>query len=143
MRGAKVEAQGLFSYISPEQRVPQDHPLRAIRGIVDRSLAVLDSPFSAIYSVVGRLSIPLGADKGYDRPGVVQDLRDRNVIPHVARKRKGSAIDGHTTRHARYAMSLHVRRRIESIFGWMKTVGGMRNTRFRGVDRVGLLRKIE
>jgi transposase len=58
MRGAKVETQGLFSYISPEQRVPQDHPLRAIRVIVDRSLAELHSPFSAIYSAVGRPSIP-------------------------------------------------------------------------------------
>ncbi|MEB8585208.1 transposase, partial [Acidithiobacillus ferriphilus] len=57
---------------------------------------------------------------------------------HVARKRKGSAIDGRTTRHAGYAMSIHVRRRIESVFGWMKTVGGMRKTRFCGLDRVGL-----
>ena len=39
MRGAKVETQGLFSYVSPEQRVPQDHPLRVIRAIVDRALA--------------------------------------------------------------------------------------------------------
>ncbi|WP_141738710.1 transposase, partial [Acidithiobacillus caldus] len=78
------------------------------------------------------------ADKGYDRHGFVQNLRDRNVTPHVARKRKGSAIDGRTTRHAGYAMSIHVRRRIESIFGWMKTVGGMRKTRFRGLERVGL-----
>ena len=46
MCGAKVEIQGMFSYISPEQRVPQDHPLRAIRVIVDRSLAEMDSHFS-------------------------------------------------------------------------------------------------
>ncbi|WP_437559403.1 IS5 family transposase [Acidithiobacillus sulfuriphilus] len=331
MRGAKVETQGMFSYVSPEQRVPQDHPLRAIRVIVDRSLEELDGHFSAIYSALGRPSIPpefllralllqvfysirserqlmeqldynllfrwfvglgmdeeiwvptvftknrdrlldhgtvreffrsaleqarsqnllseehfsvdgtlleawasqksfqpkdpedrqgdgsdfrgqersnethasvtdsdarlykkapgeasrlaylghvlmdnrhgliageqvttadgtaevdvatqlvddlggtqritLGADKGYDRQGFVQDLRDRNVTPHVARKRKGSAIDARTTRHRGYAMSIHVRRRIESIFGWMKTVGGMRKTRFRGLERVGL-----
>jgi hypothetical protein len=42
MRGAKVETQGMFSYVSPEQRVPQDHPLRAIRVIVDRALAELE-----------------------------------------------------------------------------------------------------
>jgi transposase len=331
MRGAKVETQGNFSYISPEQRVPQDHPLRAIRAIVDRSLAELDSHFSTIYSATGRPSVPpefllralllqvfysirserqlieqlnynllfrwfvglgmddavwvptvftknrdrlldhgtvqvffrsvleqarrqdllseehfsvdgtlleawasqksfqpkdpddregdgsdfrgqtrsnethasvsdpdarlykkapgdasrlaylghvlmdnrhgliagqqvttadgtaevdaatrlvdelggtqrftLGADKGYDRHGFVHDLRDRNVTPHVAHKQKGSAIDGRTTRHAGYAKSIFVRRRIESIFGWMKTIGGMRKTRFRGLDRVDL-----
>ena len=58
MRGAKVETQGMFSYVSPEQRVPQDHPLRAIRVIVDRSLEELDGHFSAIYSALGRPSIP-------------------------------------------------------------------------------------
>lgn len=58
MRGAKVETQGMFSYISPEQRVPQDHPLRAIRVIVGRSLEELDGHFSAIYSALGRPSIP-------------------------------------------------------------------------------------
>ncbi|WP_312283651.1 IS5 family transposase [Candidatus Igneacidithiobacillus taiwanensis] len=331
MRGAKVETGNMFSYLSPEQRVPQDHPLRAIRVIVDRSLEALNSHFDSIYSDLGRPSIPpeyllralllqvfysirserqlmeqlnynllfrwfvgldmdaavwvptvfsknrdrlldhgtihqffhsvveqaragdllseehfsvdgtlleawasqksfqpkdpedrqgdgmdfrgqkrsndthesvtdpdarlykksegeasrlaylghvlmdnrhglvaetmvttadgtaevdaavlmldelggakritLGADKGYDRHGFVQDLRDRNVTPHVARKKAGSAIDSRTTRHAGYCMSIHVRRRIESIFGWMKTVGGMRKTRFRGLERVDL-----
>jgi hypothetical protein len=58
--------------------------------------------------------------------------------PHVARKCQGSAVDGRTTRHVGYSISIRVRKRIESIFGWMKTVGGMRKTRFRGLDRVGL-----
>ena len=58
MRGAKVETQSLFSYLSPEQRVPQDHPLRAIRVIVDRSLAELDGHFHGLYSAFGRPSIP-------------------------------------------------------------------------------------
>jgi len=44
MRGTKVETQGMFSYQSPEQRVTQDHPLRAIRVIVDRSLAGAGQP---------------------------------------------------------------------------------------------------
>jgi len=79
-----------------------------------------------------------GADKGYDRDGFVQDIQDRNMTTHAVRKRKGSAIDGCTSRHAGYAMSFHVRRRIESIFGWMKPVGGMRKTLFRGLERVGL-----
>lgn len=58
MRGAKVETLSMFSYLSPEQRVPADHPLRAIRVIVDQSLAELDGHFSRIYSDLGRPSIP-------------------------------------------------------------------------------------
>ncbi|MCY4520959.1 MAG: transposase, partial [Caldilineaceae bacterium] len=59
------------------------------------------------------------------------------VTPHVARK-KHSAIDGRTTRHAGYAVSLRIRKRVEEVFGWMKTVGGLRRTRYRGVARTGL-----
>ncbi len=58
MRGAKVETQGMFSYLSPEQRVQKDHPLRTIRIIVDQSLAKLDGHFNQIYSDLGRPSIP-------------------------------------------------------------------------------------
>lgn len=78
----------------------------------------------------------LGADKGYDVPDYVSALRGMNVTPHVAQKTKGSAIDGRTTRHAGYRQSLKVRKRIEEIFGWAKTVGGLRKTRFRGLKRV-------
>jgi hypothetical protein len=62
-----------------------------------------------------------------------------NVRPHVAQNDKGrrSAIDGRTTRHAGYAMSQKIRKRIEEGFGWIKTVAGQRKTRFRGRDRVG------
>ena len=58
MRGAKAETGAMFSYLSPEERVPKDHPLRAIRVIVDRSLAELDGHFNQIYSDLGRPSIP-------------------------------------------------------------------------------------
>jgi transposase/IS5 family transposase len=85
----------------------------------------------------GTQRITLCANKGYDRHGFVQDRRDRNVNPHVARKRKGSTIDRRTTRHAGYAMSFHDRRQVKSIFGWMKTVGGMLKIGFRRLDRVG------
>ncbi|MFQ5430857.1 MAG: transposase, partial [Phycisphaerae bacterium] len=47
-----------------------------------------------------------------------------------------STIDRRTTRHASYAASQRARKRIEEIFGWLKTIGGMRKTRFRGLDRV-------
>ena len=79
----------------------------------------------------------LGADRGYDTRDCVRDIRARRVTPHVARK-KHSAIDGRTTRHAGYAVSLRIRKRVEEVFGWMKTVGGLRRTRYRGVARTGL-----
>ena len=79
----------------------------------------------------------LGADKGYDTRECVRAMRNRRVTPHVAR-RTHSAIDGRTTRHAGYRASQKVRKRVEEIFGWMKTVGGLRRTRYRGVERTGL-----
>ena len=60
------------------------------------------------------------------------------MTPHVAQKKKHSVIDGRTTRHAGYAVSLRIRKRVEEVFGWMKTVGGLRRTRYRNRDRTGL-----
>jgi len=82
----------------------------------------------------------LGGDKGYDTRDCVDDMRDRRVTPHVAQNtsRRRSAIDGRTTRHPGYAVSQRIRKRVEEIFGWMKTVGGFRRTRYRGLDRIGL-----
>ena len=55
-----------------------------------------------------------------------------NVRPHVARKARFSAIDGRTTRHASYATSQRIRKRIEEAFGWIKTIAGLRKSRFVG-----------
>ena len=63
-------------------------------------------------------------------------VRDRGVTPHVAKKAKGSAIDGRTTRHPGYKTSLIIRKRIEEIFGRAKTVGGLRKARFTGLSKV-------
>jgi transposase len=81
----------------------------------------------------------LGADKGYDARVFVNELRAMNVRPHVAQNTNGrrSAIDGRTTRHAGYAISQRIRKRIEEAFGWMKSIAGQRKTRFRGIERVG------
>ncbi len=79
--------------------------------------------------------VTLGADKGYDVKGFVADLRERNVTPHVARKRRFSALDDRTTRHPGYRVSLRKRKRIEEVFGWMKTVGGYRKSRYLGIER--------
>jgi transposase len=81
--------------------------------------------------------ITLGADKGYDVQDFVNELRSMNATPHVAAKSKGSAIDGRTTRHAGYAISQRIRKRIEEPFGWSKTVGLEAKTMLRGLERVG------
>jgi len=84
-------------------------------------------------------AISLCADKAYDAEDFVNELRSMNVRPHVAQNDNGrrSAIDRRTTRHASYAMSQKIRKRIEEGFGWIKTVGGQRKTKFKGRDRVG------
>ena len=85
-------------------------------------------------------AVTLGADKGYDAKDFVMALRERNVRPHVAQNSSGrrSAIDRRTARHPGYAMSQRIRKRIEEAFGWIKTVAGLRKTRFRGLARVDL-----
>jgi IS5 family transposase len=81
----------------------------------------------------------VGLDRGYDTRDLVAKLRARDVTPHVAQNTAGrrSAIDGRTTRHAGYGISQRIRMRVEEIFGWLKTVGGFRKTRYRGLEKVG------
>jgi IS5 family transposase len=81
----------------------------------------------------------VGADKGYDTNDFVKEMRSMNATPHVAQNIKrpgGSAIDGRTTRHEGYKVSQRKRKRIEEVFGWMKTVGVLRKTRHRGLETV-------
>ncbi len=83
----------------------------------------------------------LGADKGYDTADFVHDVYVAGVIPHVAQhksKRRRSNIDDRLARQVGYSISQRCRKKVEEIFGWMKTVGGMRKTRYRGVARTGL-----
>ncbi|HRK19845.1 MAG TPA: transposase, partial [Hyphomicrobiaceae bacterium] len=80
--------------------------------------------------------LTLGADKGFDSAAFVADLRQACVTPHVAQKSRYSAIDGRTNRHEGYALSIKHRKRIEEAFGWAKTVGGMAQTVYRGLERV-------
>jgi transposase len=87
----------------------------------------------------------VGGDKGYDTKGFIAECRRLEVTPHVAQMvthHRGSMIDERTTRHVGYRISQVVRRRIESIFGWKKTVGGCRKSRYRGVERTGLFATI-
>jgi|SRR5882724_7045318 len=82
----------------------------------------------------------LGADKGYHSKAFVRLLRRRGIRPHIAPidGRNTPGLDARTTRHASYWISQKKRKRIEEIFGWMKSCGGLRRTRFRGLERVRL-----
>ena len=84
-----------------------------------------------------RHRLTLGADKNYDTRDFVRDCRKRQVTPQVAQNTRGrrSAIDGRTTRHPGYALSQRIRKRVEEIFGWTKTVGGGRKLRYLGLAR--------
>ncbi len=79
----------------------------------------------------------LGADKGYHQRALVEGCRQREVSPHIACKERVqvAGLDARTTGKAGYATSLRIRKRVEEIFGWIKTVGGLRRTRYRGTDR--------
>lgn len=83
--------------------------------------------------------LTLGADKGYDAAGFVHDLREACITPHVGQKARHSAIDRRTTRHDGYDLSLRHRKRIEEAFGWAKTIAGMAQTVYRGLDHVRAL----
>lgn len=97
----------------------------AATGTAEREAALLLLALAADAGTVG-------GDKGFDVPSFVAGVRAQGVTPHVAQKVSGSAIDGRTTRHAGYTVSQQKRKLIEQVFGWMKTVGGLRKLRHRG-----------
>jgi transposase len=104
------------------------------RAECEQGLAMLEG-------VGGLKRITVAADKGYDRAEFVAGCRTLNVTPHVAQNERrpgGSALDLRTTGWPGYGISQRVRKRVEEIFGWLKTVGNFRRTRYRGVDRTRL-----
>jgi transposase len=100
----------------------------------DAALAMLNR------SVPGGSRITLGADRGYDAREFVARLREHDVTPHIAQitSRRQTSLDARTTRHPGYAISLRVRMQIEKIFGWMKSVGGLRRSRVLGTRKTQL-----
>ena len=84
------------------------------------------------------MKVTLAGDKGFDTQDFIAELREINVTPHVAQNISGrrSAIDGRTTRHPGYEVSLRIRKRIEEAFGWAKTVAGLRKARHRGLPKI-------
>jgi transposase len=79
----------------------------------------------------------IGADKNYHQKAFVNGCREREVSPHVARKTgvQVDGLDGRTTGQESYQVSLKIRKRVEEIIGWIKTVGGLRRSRYRGIER--------
>jgi transposase len=111
-----------------------DAELLQCNGTAERDAAMLMAE-----RVEGMERITLAADKGYDTKDFVSEMRSMNVTPHVSQNTKrpgGSAIDGRTTRHEGYQVSQRKRKRIEEVFGWIKTVGTLRKTRHRGLETV-------
>ena len=112
-----------------------DTELLQCNGTAERDAALLMAE-----RLEGTQRVTMAADKGYDTQDFVREMRDMNVTPHVAQNHNrngGSAIDGRTTRHAGYKVSQQKRKRVEEVFGWLKTVGMLRKTRHRGVFKVG------
>jgi IS5 family transposase len=112
------------------------HGLVAAPALTQASGTAEREAAMAMLDTLPHRRMTVGADKYYDQGEFVRFLRQRGAVPHVARKRRGSALDGRTTRHATYAVSQRLRKLVEQIFGWIKTVGLLRKTRHRGRERV-------
>jgi transposase len=136
-RGSEARL-GYLGHVVTENRngLVIDTRLTAATGTAERDAAVEmfgDKPVSR--------SATVGADRAYDTRGFVAAMREKNVTPHVAQNNtnRRSAIDGRTTQHEGYAVSQRKRKRVEEVFGWMKTIALQRKTRFRGLARVGCM----
>jgi transposase len=99
-------------------------------GIAER-----ESALALLAENVDAADATVGGDKGYNQRAFVDGCRELGITPHVAEKAKYNAIDRRTSRHEGYSISMRIRKRIEEIFGWAKTIGGFRRTRFHGVAR--------
>jgi transposase len=136
-KGAGKEARLSYSgHVLMENRngLVTDVEVLQASGTAERDAALL-----MVENIPGDHKVTVGADKAYDTKEFVEETRNMKATPHVAQnnKRRRSAIDGRTTRHTGYAISQQKRKRVEEIFGWMKTVGGMRKLRHRGLELVG------
>jgi transposase len=134
-RGAEAKL-GYLGHVVTENRngLVVDVRLTQATGTAER-----DAALAMLANKTASKHVTLGGDRGYDTRGFVAATREQNITPHVAQNdsNRRSAIDGRTTRHEGYGVSQRKRKRVEEVFGWMKTVALQRKTRFRGLDRVG------
>ena len=87
----------------------------------------------------GKRRITVAADKAYDEATFLRQMREHRITPHVQKHesdQRHSNLDGRTTRHAGYQISIQKRKRIEHIFGWLKTTALFRKVRHRGQARL-------
>ena len=135
-KGAGKEAKLVFmahALMDNRHGLVSDFRLTGADGMAER-----DAAPDMLMRIPGSRRLTIGADRGYDSRDFVAECRDLNITPHVAQMKRWPAIDGSTTCHESYRSSQKVRKRVESIFGWMKTVGGFRRSQYRGVERTGL-----
>ena len=137
-KGAGKEAKLCYSanaLMENRNTILVDFQVEPADGTAERraAIAMVDA------DLPGTRRITLAGDRGYDTREFVASCRALRVTPHVARNQArsgGSALDARTVRHRSYAVSQWVRKQVEETFGWMKTVGGLRRTRYRGRERV-------
>jgi transposase len=116
---------GLCAAITVHNPIVKDEPIVALEQ-VDEHRQIFNTTVKTI-----------GADKAYHQQKFVSGCRERGIKPHVACKDKVkvAGLDGRTTGSPGYQTSSRLRKRVEEIFGWMKTIGGLRRTRYRGIER--------
>jgi transposase len=139
-KGAGKEAKLCYSanaLMENRHALLVDFQIEPADGYAERraALAMVDE------RLPGGRRVTLGGDKGYDTRDFVAGCRALTATPHVARnqaRRGGSALDARTVRHPGYAVSQWIRKQVEEAFGWMKAIGGLRKTRYRGRERVRL-----
>src|SRR5271157_4254630 len=137
-KGAGKEARLCYSanaLMENRHALLVDFQVEPADGYAERraALAMIDG------TLPGSRRITLAGDKGYDTRDFVANCRTLGVTPHVAQNEArpgGSALDPRTVRHPGYAISQSIRKQVEEAFGWMKTIGGLRKTRYRGRERV-------
>ena len=114
-----------------------DFRLTEANGTAER-----DAALDMLMRIPGGRRLSVGADRGCDTKDFVTERRELNITPGVAQKKRWSAIDGRTTGHEAYRTSRKVRKRVESIFGWMKTVGGFRLESICGIGTYRTVRGV-
>jgi Transposase DDE domain len=117
---------GLCADFTVHNPIQQSEPVVALQQLADHE---------SIHE--GTRPTTVGADKAYHQKAFVAACRERGIAPHVACKDKTrvAGLDGRTTRQASYRISQRIRKRVEEIIGWIKTVGGLRRSRYRGTER--------
>ena len=131
-KGKGKEAKLCFAgHVLMENRngLAVDVKVTTATGTAERDTALL-----MLDKVPGKQRVTVGGDKGYDTRDFITACRELNVTPHVAR-RQHTILDERTTRHQGYKVSQRIRKRVEEIFGWIKTVGGGRKLRYKGIAR--------